>query len=100
GLHTEEVEARRAAKGFDASDVIATSPELTAVLHAIGEGDFSPNDPHRYRALTDDLRYRDPYMVLADFAAYRAAQAEVEALWRGPPPWGRAAAGEIHRRGW
>ena len=41
-----------------------------------------------------------PYMIAADFAAYRAAQAEVEALWRGRPLWGRAAALNIARIGW
>ena len=39
-------------------------------------------------------------MIAADFAAYRAAQAEVEALWARPALWGRAAALNIARIGW
>jgi starch phosphorylase len=39
-------------------------------------------------------------MTAADFAAYRAAQDEVEALWRRPADWGRAAASNIARVGW
>src|SRR3989440_8430377 len=44
GLRAEEVEARRR-RGLDAGDAIAASPELAAVLEAIGEGAFSPDDP-------------------------------------------------------
>ena len=99
GLRAEEVEARRR-KGLDASDMVAASPELAEVLDAIGGGAFSPDDPLRFRSIADRVRYVDPYMVAADFAAYRAAQAEVDALWRRPEAWGRAAALNIARMGW
>ncbi|HEX3864322.1 MAG TPA: glycogen/starch/alpha-glucan phosphorylase [Stellaceae bacterium] len=99
GLRADEVEARRRS-GLDASDAIARSGELSAVLDAIGDGLFSPDDRGRFRTIADGLRYVDPYMVAADFAAYRAAQAEVEALWRRPAAWGRAAALNIARVGW
>ena len=39
-------------------------------------------------------------MVAADFAAYRAAQQEVEARWRDPAAWGGAAALNIAHMGW
>jgi starch phosphorylase len=39
-------------------------------------------------------------MVAADFTAYRAAQAEIDALWRRPLAWGRAAMLNIARVGW
>jgi starch phosphorylase len=99
GLRAEEVEARRR-NGLDASDMVAASPELAEVLDAIGGGAFSPDDPHRFRSIADRVRYVDPYMVAADFAAYRAAQAEVDALWRRPEAWGRACALNIARMGW
>jgi glycogen phosphorylase len=100
GLRAEEVAARRRQHGLDAADAIAASPELAEVLGAIESGAFSPDDPGRFRGLVDSLRYADPYMVAADFAAYRAAQAEVDALWRRPLAWGRAAALNIARVGW
>src|SRR5438128_8100488 len=99
GLRAEEVETRRR-NGLDASDAVAASPELAEVLDAIGGGAFSPDDPLRFRSVADRVRYVDPYMVAADFAAYRAAQAEVDALWRRPEAWGRAAALNIAHMGW
>ena len=100
GLRADEVASRRRDRGLDAGDAIAASPELADVIDAIGDGDFSPDDPGRFSAIADDLRYNDPYMIAADFAAYRAAQAEVEALWRRSASWGRAAINNIARVGW
>jgi glycogen phosphorylase len=100
GLRTEEVEARRREKGLDADDAIAASAELADAIDAIGDGDFSPDDPGRFAAMADSLRHADPYMTAADFAAYRAAQAEVEALWRQPAAWACATARNIARVGW
>jgi glycogen phosphorylase len=99
GLTAAEVEARRQ-RGLDAADALAASPELADAIAAIGNGTFSPDDPGRFRHIADGLRYVDPYMTAADFAAYRRAQAEVEALWRRPEAWGRAAALNIARMGW
>src|SRR5262249_39177196 len=86
GLRAEEVDARRAA-GLDAGDAIDACPELAAVIDAISIGDFSPDDSARYRGLIEMLRYDDPYMVAADYAAYRRAQSEVDMLWRWPTAW-------------
>src|SRR4029078_9654392 len=99
GLTAEEVEARRQ-HGLDAGDAIAASPELAEAIAAVGDGAFSPDDPGRFRHIADGLRYVDPYMTAPDFAAYRAAQTEVDALWRRKDAWGRAAALNIARVGW
>jgi glycogen phosphorylase len=99
GLTADEVVARRR-RGLDASDAVAASPELEAALDAIAGGAFSPDDRDRFRHVADRIRYVDPYMIAADFAAYRAAQAEVEALWARPALWGRATALNIARIGW
>ena len=52
-------------------------------LDAIASGVFSPDEPDRYRGLVDALLWGgDHYMLLADFDAYVAAQAQVDALYR------------------
>jgi glycogen phosphorylase len=99
GLTADEVEARRR-RGLDASEAIAASPELQAALDAIAAGAFSPDDRDRFRHIADQIRYIDRYMTAADFAAYRVAQGDVEALWNRPDLWGRAAALNIARIGW
>jgi glycogen phosphorylase len=99
GLTAEEVTARRR-HGLDASEAIAASPALAGAIEAIGRGDFSPDDPGRFRHIADGLRHVDSFMNAVDFAAYRAAQAAVDALWRRPAAWGRAAALNIARVGW
>ena len=73
---------------------------LARTLDAVGSGVFSPDDRTRYRDLIDDLRHRDYFMVAADFDAYRSAQGAVEALWRNPAAWSRAAILNTARVGW
>jgi starch phosphorylase len=99
GLTAEEVDARRRS-GLDAGDAIDASPELAEAIGAIEKGAFSPDDPGRFRGLADSLRHADPYMIAADFAAYRAAQLLVEDRWRDPSAWGRSCAINIARMGW
>jgi starch phosphorylase len=65
-----------------------TVPGLRAVLDAIGGDMFSPDEPGRYRTLVHSLMWGgDHYMLLADYGAYVATQARVDALYRTPDAW-------------
>ena len=90
GLTAGEVAAIRAA-GHRPERCIAADPRLAEVLEQIASGVFSPDDPHRYAALVDNLRNHDWFMVCADFAAYWTAQRRIDALWREPDDWTRRA---------
>jgi starch phosphorylase len=79
---------------------IAASPRLQEALKAIGSGVFSPDDANRYAALVEGLRHDDRFMLCADFEAYWQAQERVEALWREPARWWRAAVLNTARVGW
>jgi glycogen phosphorylase len=99
GLRAEEVDAHWRL-GLDAGAAIAASPELTAVIEALEAGAFSPDDPERFRLLARRLRLADRFMVAEDFAAYQAAQEEVESWWCHPERWGRTTALNIAGMGW
>jgi starch phosphorylase len=99
GLRAEGIAERRR-RGLDATEVIAASPDLSDVVDTVATGGFSREDPHRFTGLTNILRYADPYMVAADFDAYREAQRGVDELWRSPPEWCRAALLNIAGMSW
>jgi starch phosphorylase len=61
---------------------------------------LSPDDPYRYSHLANRIRYADRFMVAADFAAYRAAQQQIDDLWRDRDRWGRIAMLNIAGMGW
>ncbi|MBD0415965.1 glycogen/starch/alpha-glucan phosphorylase [Oryzicola mucosus] len=99
GLTTEEV-AQRRANGYNPRDVIAGSPELSQALSAISSGVFSPDDPDRYRELTDGLYQHDWFMVAADFDSYADTQRKIDEVWRDSPLWYAKAIHNVARMSW
>ena len=99
GLSTAEVAARRAA-GYQPLRLFEADARIRAVLDAIGSGAFCEDEPGRYRALVDSLlRGGDPYLLLADFDSYLAAQARVDALYLDRDAWARKAIANVAAMG-
>jgi starch phosphorylase len=91
GHRAHEVAALREG-GYQPLRIHDEHPRLKLVLHAIGSGFFSPDEPDRFRGLVDALLWGgDHYQLLADYDAYVQAQARVDALFRDPQAWARAA---------
>ena len=87
GLKTPEVRALRLS-GYQPMHYYESNPVLKAVLNAVSEGRFSPEEPGRYRSLVESLpRGGDHYLLLADYASYIATQLRVDALYRQPAAW-------------
>ncbi len=100
GLSTAEVQAGRAA-GYHPLRLYEQNPRIKAVLDAIAGGQFSEDEPGRYRALVDSLLWGgDHYMLLADFDSYVAAHAGVDALFRDCHAWARKAIANVAGMGW
>jgi starch phosphorylase len=64
-------------------------PELKQAIDLIASGAFSHGDGGLFRPLLDRLLYGDPYGVLADYAAYVAAQDRVAAAYSDVDGWTR-----------
>ena len=95
GLSTPEVAALRAS-GYEPTARVEANPQLKAVLDAIGGGQFSPDEPGRYRGLVDSLLGGgDHYFLLADYESYVAAQARVDALYKKPAEWAARAIANV-----
>jgi starch phosphorylase len=91
GMTADEASARRA-NGYRPSEIVAANPELAATLDMIRKGAFSRSGGDDARLLVDRLTSDgEPFLVLADFEAYVAAQDRVDALYRTPEEWSRRA---------
>jgi len=99
GMTAEQVAERKRAE-FTGAEAVACSPRLAAVIDALADGRFSPDDPSRYKGLAEALLAYDPFMVAADFDAYWDAQRSIDQLWRSPSAWWRAAILNTARMSW
>ncbi|ARV17245.1 Maltodextrin phosphorylase [Curvibacter sp. AEP1-3] len=87
GLTTPQVAATRAA-GYQPRAIAEGNPELTVVLEAIRDGVFSPDEPGRFQSIYDLLvNWGDHYLLLADYAAYIAAQEQVDVAYQSKEAW-------------
>ena len=91
GLTADEAAAKRAA-GYRPGLELERLPELKRTLDLIGSGFFSPRHPEGAKQVVDRLQSDDePFLVIADFAAYAQAQDQVDALYADSDQWTRKA---------
>jgi starch phosphorylase len=91
GLTADEALATRT-NGYRPREIVDQDPELAMTLEMIRSGAFSRGDSEYARMIVDRLLSDgEPFLVLADFAAYAAAQDRVDALYRTPEEWSRRA---------
>ncbi len=88
GLTADEGQ-RLLADGYRPMDFYRGEPELREALDLIRDGFFSRGDPALFRPLLDHLLHHDPYLALADYAAYAECQRRVDAAYRDTERWTR-----------
>ncbi len=91
GLDTQEVASLKNS-GYNAWNYYNSNNELKCALDMIGSGYFSPDRADRFQSIVRNLTQGgDQYFLLADYAAYIAAQERVDALYRDQTQWTRRA---------
>ncbi len=73
--------------GYNPFDYYEADHELKQCLDMLYHGYFSPDEHHLFKDLVDNLRYDDPYLVLADYRAYIDCQEKVSALYQDEYEW-------------
>jgi starch phosphorylase len=91
GMTADEVAAQRAA-GYVPAKVIEGDPELKSTLDLIGSGYFSAGGSNDAKSVIERLLSPgEPFLVLADYAAYAKAQDQVDALYALEDEWSHKA---------
>jgi starch phosphorylase len=88
GLTAEQVEAKKRA-GYSPQAELAKDGRIGEMLAAMADDTFSPGEPGLFMPLVQSLADHDPFLVLADLAAYIDCQERVAALWQKPEAWTR-----------
>jgi starch phosphorylase len=88
GLTAEQVTDVKA-RGYKPRECYERNAELRGVLDFIASGALANGDTQLFKPLVDNLLWSDPFLVLADFEAYVACQAQVSRAWRAPDAWTR-----------
>jgi starch phosphorylase len=91
GLTAGEV-AEHHARGYNPWDHYHADHELRQSLEMIASGYFSPDAPELHKPIVDRLTNDgDPYLLLADYAAYISCQERVAELYINRDEWTRKA---------
>jgi starch phosphorylase len=88
GKTTDQIAALKEA-GYRPWEMIPTLEAMPEVLRLIEQGHFSNGDGEMFRPLLQNLTGDDRFFVLADFADYLRAQAEVSQAWTDRGRWNR-----------
>ncbi|MCU0660933.1 MAG: glycogen/starch/alpha-glucan phosphorylase [Myxococcota bacterium] len=92
------VELRR--QGYDALRYYNENPQLKEAVDAVAMGHLLPSDPSAFWPLVDTLLlHNDPFLVLADFDAYRECQRRVDQVFRDQRSWMRMAIQNVAHMG-
>jgi starch phosphorylase len=97
GLTAEQVE-QAAARGYDPHEPYQRTPALKQALDMIADGFFSSGDRSLFQPVVDSLLTGgDRFMVLADFADYRACQDRAAAAYVDPKSWAKKSIVNVAR---
>jgi starch phosphorylase len=88
GLDAKQVYELKAG-GYHAYTYYEHNEALRQCLDMIASDFFSPDQPGLFMPIVDNLRYDDPYVLMADYESYIACQDQVEEAFRDEERWTR-----------
>jgi starch phosphorylase len=98
GLTADQV-GELQSSGYRPYEYYERNDGLRAVLDFIASGALADRDSQLFRPLVDNLRWHDPFLVLADYQDYVECQERVSALWSRPQEWTRMSILNVARMG-
>jgi starch phosphorylase len=98
GLNADQVHDLKA-NGYRPHDIYDQNPALREAIDFIASGALAHGDKNLFQPLVDNLLWHDPFLVLADYAAYIECQDKVGALWHDPVAWTRKSILNVARMG-
>lgn len=98
GLNDEEV-AETKRRGYNPYDIYSSNEHLQECLDQLARGSFSRGDTNLFQPLVDNLRYSDPFLVLADYQAYIDCQDRVAEAYQDQESWSRMSILNVARMG-
>jgi starch phosphorylase len=98
GLDEEQV-TQTIERGYKPGAYYESDPLLRQALDAIASGQYSDGDPAAFGNVVDALLNHDPFLVLADFGSYVAAQDRVDEAYLDQDAWVRSAILNVARSG-
>jgi glycogen phosphorylase len=98
GLNADQVPEVKS-RGYRPHEYYKQNPTLCEVLDYIASGALAGGDAKLFQPLVENLLRDDPFLLLADYAAYVDCQNQVSALWCDPAAWTRKAILNVARMG-
>ncbi len=74
-------------RGYNPYDFYNRNDELKNVIALIESGHFSHGDTSLFKPLTDELKFNDQYMLLADYESYVKCQEQVGQAYGNRDEW-------------
>jgi starch phosphorylase len=88
GLTAEEIEIKKHL-GYRPASIIENDQRIAEALSLLSNGHFSGGDKDVFFPIVENLRWDDPFFVLADFASYADCQEEVQKARQDTERWTR-----------
>lgn len=98
GLTAAQVEETKRS-GYNPHFIYEHNEELHLAIDRINSGCFSGGDRDLFKSITDELLWRDPFMLMADYPLYIACQDLVSETWKNTDEWNRRAVLNVARMG-